>query len=274
MTLEPIAVLIAPAEWETLSERFGAELELLSTGGLGRWLLFVAVVFVVAWITVWAIGAAARFWTAFFPDPRRRSEAVATILEVVAMVAAVVVALRPLVARAPLVSGTVVLIALLILSRVLAAPLQNLLAGLELSRRKAFVEGDRVTVGGVTGVVARIGLWRTQLTAPDGSKISMPNREIAGRGITVGGTMGAERVRVELDLPAAASPEDLERLRRALVASPFRLHDGAASVSGDGTRKVVAELETWASRQTEEVGRRLTTVLRAALHREAPEESK
>jgi small-conductance mechanosensitive channel len=241
-----------------LGTRIDAELDLLAAGAFGRWAVFAAVVAVVAWAIIWGTRRGVKFVEDRWAEEEQRLESVAGAFEIAVVLVAGVIALRPLVAKAPLVVGLVVIALLLVAARIATPWARNLLAGVSLNRRQTFREGDVIAVAGREGVVCRIGLWRTILLSEDGSRRSIPNRAIAGEEITVAATGGVARVRVDVELPTSATEAQLERIRHALLASPFRHPGGVVSVEpGDG-KTISAEIETWARDRAEEVQRRIS----------------
>jgi len=60
-------------------------------------------------------------------------------------------------------------------------PLSNYGAGVGIILGRPFIIGDTIAIGGVSGVVEKIGLGATILNGEDGEVITIPNKEIVGQ---------------------------------------------------------------------------------------------
>ena len=246
----------AAVEPMTLGQRFVAEIDALVAASTVRWLLFAVVIGLAVWAAIRGVSFAEQWLRRHLPDQETRLARITAASHVSAVVGGTIVALVPLLRLAPLVTGAAWLLLSCFTLLVAGRQLRNLLAGLALSRRRVFREGDSLVLGERRGTVRTIGLWRTKLVLDDGSTTWMPNYELAHGDITVGGVAGAARVRFELPLPAPASPDTLAEIRSLLAQTPYRLPGGTITVRA-GTALSV-ELETWASRDAGAIGRRLS----------------
>lgn len=192
----------------------------------------------IAWLVklVWNVGG----------DPRRHLARVKGILDFVIVTVSLIVALRPLFAAVPLILALVTATAGLIAAIALPEWIQNTAAGLALTARGQFREGDQIQVGTAAGGVDRIGLQRTRLRADDGSLISMPNRDILHNAVRVGGQQSAVPVTLVLPGSVVSSPADRARILEVARLSPFR-RAGTSPHLEDRDDHVVLSLQTWAT---------------------------
>src|SRR5690606_37830351 len=108
-------------------------------------------------------------------DPRRRLARVKGLLDFSIVLIALVLVLGPLFEAVPLVLAIVAAASGLIVAVALPVWIQHTVAGLALSGRGQFREGDQSEVRDAKGTVDRVGLQRTRLRADDGSVVSLPN---------------------------------------------------------------------------------------------------
>ena len=263
-----LALLLAPAEGEGMNvgQRVVAEIDALVAARATVWVIYAFAIGLAVWAAIRGLAIAARWVRRHLPDQEVRIARITAASQVLTVLAGAVVALIPLFRLAPLVVSVSLLLLSWAASRVAARQLRNLLAGLALSRRRVFREGDSLVLGDRRGTVRTIGLWRTKLVLDDGSTTWMPNHDLAQGDITVGGVAGAARVRFDLPLPTPASPDTLAAIRTLLAETPYRLPGGAITVRAGKALSV--ELETWANRDVGAIGRRLSSRIATLL--EAP----
>ncbi len=190
----------------------------------------------IGWITklAWRLGA----------DPRHRLSRVKGGLDLGVVLLATVVAARPFFVAVPLVSSIGLAVFGLVVAVALPEWVQSLVAGLSLTRRAQFREGDRIEVGDVEGAVERMGLLRTVLRASDGSSVSVPNRDIVRRAIRVGGELSAVPVTIELPPETSGTSAARERARRLAWLSPYR-RAGSPPRLEEREHRLVLGIQTW-----------------------------
>ena len=104
----------------------------------------------------------------------------------------------------------IVLAVVLVFGVLMVKPLvENTAAGLVLTARPAFSEGDRIKTAGYRGTVIEIGDRSTILQTTDGRRVHIPNTEVLGDPIVV--YTAFDNLRAEFDI-AIAYEADLERL--------------------------------------------------------------
>jgi len=253
-----LSLLFAPVDSEgmTVGQRVVAEIDALVAARATWWLVYALAIALTVWAAIRGLSFGATWVRRHLPDQEVRIARITAATQVLAALAGAVVALVPLFRVAPLVVSASLLLLSWAASRVAARQLRNLLAGLALSRRRVFREGDSLVLGERRGTVRTIGLWRTKLVLDDGSTTWVPNYDLAQGDITVGGVAGAARVRFELPLTTAASPDTLAEIRSVLSKTPYRLPGGTITVRAGETLAI--ELETWANRDAGAIGRRLS----------------
>jgi small-conductance mechanosensitive channel len=170
---------------------------------------------------------------------------------------------RGVVSSAPLLGAALLVGAAAASLTVLRAQLENLAVGVGLVLRHRLKEGDRVTLGDVSGVVRELGLSRLHLRRPDGSAVLIPNRLLNTNLVVVEQSRHTARVAVTLELDAPPTREVLERLRRTAVLSPFRAMGTALTVvrDRDQPHRVVVEVQTHSSALIDVATRQLEAVL-------------
>jgi small conductance mechanosensitive channel len=95
----------------------------------------------------------------------------------------------------------------------LQGSLANFAAGVLLILFKPFKAGDYIEGGGVSGVVQEIGIFATELTSPDNTKIIVPNAKMSGDNITNYTAKECRRV----DIVAGVSyNDDLDKVKSVL----------------------------------------------------------
>ena len=243
---------------EVLTE-FRALTTLLTPGLLA----YVVVVFGVALLMRRSIGSLVKLVWNVGGDPRRHLARVKGLLDFGIVTVALIVALRPLFGAVPLVLAIVVATLGLITAIALPEWIQNTAAGLALTARGQFREGDQIEVGSAVGSVDRIGLQRTRLRADDGALVSVPNRDILQSAVRIGGQQSA--VPVTLVMPESAAPTPTARARILEVArlSPFR-RAGTSPHLEDKDDHVVLTLQTWATTEPGMVKQALRTAIATA----------
>jgi len=127
--------------------------------------------------------------------------------------------------------------------------LSKLASGVVFLLSKPFKVGDYVTVGGVSGTVAEIGITHTKLDTPDNQVLLIPNSTVTSNIIT---NVTAETVRrVDLKLTASydADPETvLEALREAAdLPQVLRDRDVFIRLTGYGEHAMEYTVRVWVS---------------------------
>mgnify|MGYP001082245797 CR=1 FL=1 len=91
---------------------------------------------------------------------------------------------------------------------------ENFIAGIILSLRNQFNEGDIIKVGDFTGIVDRVQLRATVLQVPTGQRVLIPNADVYKNPIVNYTQTGKHRI----DIPVGVSyADDLEKARRVAV---------------------------------------------------------
>lgn len=90
--------------------------------------------------------------------------------------------------------------------------LENLFASFALMLDRPFTVGDSINVGGIEGVVEKIGFRSTRLRTVDGSLVTMPNRLLTSQSLDNLSERNLKRARYLLKLDTETSPEQLIRL--------------------------------------------------------------
>lgn len=109
----------------------------------------------------------------------------------------------------------VVLAIVLVVGVLMARPLvESTAAGLVLTARPAFGEGDRIKTAGYRGIVIEIGDRSTILQTTDGQRVHIPNTEVLGDPIVV--YTAFDNLRAAFDI-AVAYETDLETLTPQLL---------------------------------------------------------
>lgn len=91
---------------------------------------------------------------------------------------------------------------------------ENLIAGIMLSVRRPFKEGELVTANGVFGVVSEINLRSTVIRSPSGQLIYVPNKLVFGNPLTNYSELRMRRVDVSCGVGYA---DDLEQARTVAI---------------------------------------------------------
>lgn len=251
-----------------LGGRLGAELDALLAESFAGWLLLVVLVLLAAWAVSRGVAVLVRLAHSLWADANHRIDRVAAVVHLLVMVFSALLIVRPLFLVAPLAIGTAALVSLWIVAQAAPGPIEDLLAGISLLRRRTLREGATVALGPTRGVIVEIGLWWTRLQASDGSAVLIPNRLFNRTEIAIGAAADTARVQLELELPRNLTPAQLDAAQRVLLTSPFRLPSGYVSVSPCGDRRISVELETWARLETDVVRRRVAATM-SALVRDA-----
>jgi hypothetical protein len=182
------------------------------------------------------------------------------ILDLAVVVAAAMLAIRPLFIAVPLVLSIVVATLGLIFAIALPEWIQNMVAGLSLTGRAQFREGDQIEVGEAIGAVDRIGLQRTRLRAADGSLISLPNRDILRLAVRIGGEQRAVPVAIVLSPEAGSTSKERERAHRIARLSPFRRAGSTPRLEERGGQWTLI-VQTWATADLDAVKQSLQTAI-------------
>ncbi len=96
----------------------------------------------------------------------------------------------------------------------------NVLSGILLLSEQPFSIGDSIEVAGNGGVVAAVNLRATRMTAFDGRKLVVPNRDILTNPII--NYSRAKRRRIELDM-GVAYDSDLVRVRQVILDAILKI---------------------------------------------------
>jgi small conductance mechanosensitive channel len=103
----------------------------------------------------------------------------------------------------------------------LQSSLSNFASGLMLVAFRPFTQGHFVEAGGVSGTVAHVGIFNTDLVTPDNRHIVVPNSQITGSSITNYSAYGTRRI----DLLIGVHYNDDLKLARDTIAAVFAKHD-------------------------------------------------
>jgi small conductance mechanosensitive channel len=103
----------------------------------------------------------------------------------------------------------------------LQSSLSNFASGLMLVAFRPFTQGHFVEAGGVSGTVAHVGIFNTDLVTPDNRHIIVPNSQITGSSITNYSAYGTRRI----DLLIGVHYDDDLKLARDTIAAVFAKHD-------------------------------------------------
>jgi len=187
-------------------------------------------------------------------------------IELMLLAVGTLLVLREVFRVVPLLTSVSLVCAALVAALALPGGLQDLAAGVSLTTRNRFLEGDQIEVAGYSGTVRHIGLLRSMLRLPDGRTLWLPNREIVRSAVQVGREQQALPVSVSLPVSCAGDPELRERLRRVAHLSPYRRAGSRPIVSEDEGRFVLT-IQTWCTRRPEVAARALDRQLRAMARR-------
>ena len=248
--------------WGYLSQEAMALAALLSTRSILTTLVLVVAVAGAARIARWIVHAS---WRIGF-DRRRRLAWWLTALKAVVLVGAVLILVRALLATAPVLGMLVISVAAVVGLTLLRSQLENVAVGIGFVFRNRLREGDRVTLGDVSGVVREFGLSRLHLRRPDGASVLVPNRLLNTSLVLVEQSRHTARVTLTIELPEPPNRYALERMRRAAVLSPYRARGTAMTVTLDLDRpaRVTVEIQVHASNLIGAATRQLEVVLVAA----------
>jgi hypothetical protein len=244
-------VVPVPAEPPTAPADLGSEILIefrtltsLLTPGLVAYLL---VVFFVALAIRRTVGWLVRTLWRFGVDSRRRLARIKGILDLTVMLVAIVLIVRPLFIAVPLVLCIAITVVAFIMAFALPVWIQNFVAGLSLTTRAQFREGDQIEVGDAAGAVDRIGMLRTRLIAADRSRISLPNRDILRLAVRVGREQSAAPVAIELPPELASTPRARREAQRIAQFCPFRRAGSVARLEHRDERWILT-IQTWSTR--------------------------
>lgn len=224
--------------------------------------LVVLVALVLSRLTGWLVHAAWRVGL----DRRRSLAWWLSVFRLTVLAATVLLLVRSVVGPAP-VLGTVLLLAGVATGvTVLRAHVENLSVGIGLVFRRRIRQGDHVTLGDVSGEVREIGLSRLHLRRADGAAVLVPNRLLNALPILVERSHHTARVMVRVDLQTTPTPELLERLRRSVVLSPFRVTGSTLTITREPEQptQLLVEMQTHSSSLTAAAGRHLELTLLTA----------
>jgi small conductance mechanosensitive channel len=108
----------------------------------------------------------------------------------------------------------VVAIALIVAVLMVRPLVENAAAGLSLTARSVFAEGDQIETGGYRGTVEEIRSRSTVLRTNDGRRIHIPNTEVVGQPITVYTASPSRKAGFDISLTRTA---DLDRATQLLL---------------------------------------------------------
>ncbi len=103
----------------------------------------------------------------------------------------------------------------------LQSSLSNFASGLMLVAFRPFTQGHFVEAGGVSGTVAHVGIFNTDLVTPDNRHIVVPNSQITSSSITNYSAYDTRRI----DLLIGVHYDDDLKLARDTIAAVFAKHD-------------------------------------------------
>ena len=110
-------------------------------------------------------------------------------------------------------------------------------------------EGDRLTVGDVTGIVEHAGLFRVRIRRPDGSTAHVPAQQLDKHTIVVSSPRRAQTVRVRSTRGAPFTAEEIERTTWMASLCPYRQAHSEVLVArpGDDERTVEVQIQVWSA---------------------------
>jgi small-conductance mechanosensitive channel len=132
--------------------------------------------------------------------------------------------------------------------------IQNFIAGIIILAERPIALGDRVEVGGIAGMVAKIDLRSTKIVTSDNISIIVPNSNFITSPVT-NWSHGDPRVQMRIPIGVAYGT-DIEKLKRVLtevaVESPNALQDPACTVYfvAFGDSSLNFELGVWTKTMT------------------------
>ena len=155
-------------------------------------------------------------------DAKRHLPAYGSAIHAALVGLVVLMLLRRLALKAPIVSAIVLVVALSVLVRVYAGSLQNLAAGVVLGLRRHLREGDHVFVESYSGVVHEVGLLSTRLKTAEGAMLVLPNRVLNQAIVRVERRQPGVPLAMDFSVPEAANADLAERVRAVALLSPYR----------------------------------------------------
>lgn len=228
-------------------------------------LLLLFVYGVVALLAAEGVGAFVHgMWRLGFDVERKLGRWLVFIKLLLALVLLYVV-LRRFVTVAPVLSGAAMVVFAAVALATLRGSLESLAVGVGLAFRGRFKPGDRIVVAEYTGTVREIGLTGVHLRSPEGTTVFLPNRLLHDHAVLVTRAENTASVIVSLRPQHEPTPEDLDRVRRGLLLSPYRSIGTPvrAVLRHDGSLEV--EIQAQSSLLVADAERQLETSLRAVL---------
>lgn len=107
----------------------------------------------------------------------------------------------------------------LAVSLAIQGTLSNLAGGIMLLVSKPFKAGDYIEAGGVSGLVADVGLVYTKMTTYDNKVVFVPNSEISGSKITNFTAEGKRRVDLTFSTSYDAKPEHVKKAIQGVIGA-------------------------------------------------------
>lgn len=240
----------------SFTERLLEELSALEGQLDAKLVMYAALLLGVLWLLRRGLLAGTRVAWRLGWDRARRLARLRSIADITMTSVVLLLLGRELVHVAPITSGLTLAVLALIVAIALPTWMQDLVAGVTLSMRTRFREGDQIRLAGAAGAVRHIGLWRTAIRAGDGGTLSVPNREVLAHTIQVGREQRAAPVEVLLPPSAAATPEQREILLHLAQLSAFR-RGGSRPTLTETERGWVIGVQTWSTREIDSVRRSL-----------------
>jgi hypothetical protein len=179
-------------------------------------------------------------------DPHRHLSRVKGGFDLLVLLLAAFAASQPLFVAVPLISAIVVAVVGLIGAIALPEWIQNIVAGLSLTMRGQFREGDRIELAAAAGAVERMGLFRTSLRATDGSLVTVPNRSILRDAVRIGVEEHAVPVVLQLPDRVVSSLDARDLATRIARLSPYR-RAGSQPRLERGDQAWTLTIQTWAT---------------------------
>lgn len=219
------------ADWQ---QDAGRQFEALRRAFSPARLLLLVLALVVAYLAIAGVVGALAAWGRWRPRAAPRLRRYTPLVRFVLWALALWVIFGTVLGGAPLLTAAFVLVAL---AAVVAAVLylgRDLLGGLVLLLEQPFQVGDRVAVGEVAGLVARIGPRSFEVDTAEG-RATLPNAQVLRRSVRRLDAEQVDAVAVTLVVPDGADLEAWrQRAREAALTSPYVALHPAVEVRAQG----------------------------------------
>jgi len=130
----------------------------------------------------------------------------------------------------------------------LQGTLSNVAAGVMLLLFRPFKTGDFVEVGGISGTVADVSLFTTELTTPDNVQIIVPNSDIWGTAIKNFSAHATRRIQLIVGIGYGDDMDKAIEVLKGVIAAEPRIHadpEPFVAVSNLGESSVDITLRVW-----------------------------